>query len=191
MGLRIEDGRGNGYQAGVTKQNRAMIESTRVLEALNVAIEESGTFLISSGLITVSTTDTDTGILYVKNSHTDSLILDTLVLASNNLVCKWKIVTSLTTGTLISAGTDVVPTNSDLASARPAVGVFKYGANGLTVTNGTSLFLGMSVGTGIRFDGGHLPCVLRTGAAIALVANVPASTIVNVFVVGYYRSDQR
>jgi len=190
MGLRIEDGRGKGYQQGVNSRNRGMVAAVRILDALNESQENSATFLLSSGLIAVSTINTDTGILYIKNTLASPLIIDTLILSSNNLVAKWKLFTSPTTGTLISAGTAFVPINADLASARPATGTFLYGVNGATVTNGLSAFLGMSVSSPLRFDGGLLGLVLRTGGAIALVVDVPASALVSALIVGYYKDQE-
>jgi hypothetical protein len=163
-----------------------MVAAVRVLDILNESEEQSAAFLFSSGLIAVSTINTDTGILYIKNTLASPLIMDTMVLSSNNLVAKWKLFTSPTTGTLISAGTALVPVNADLASARPAVGTFLYGVNGATVTNGSSIFLGVGVSS-LRFDAGMLGLILRTGGAIALVADVPASALVSVFVAAYYK----
>jgi hypothetical protein len=64
--------------------------------------------------------------------------------------------------------------------------MFLYGVNGATVTNGSSIFLGVGVSS-LRFDGGMLGLILRTGGAIALVADVPASALVSVFVAAYYK----
>jgi hypothetical protein len=133
--MRITDGRGNAYEAAVSKDQRLLTDALSIPELAQRALEGYGFFAIS-GLISLTSTGLFSGILYLKN--TSSLLLDVhaiSVCGSVGYQTQW--IKKPTTGTLISGGTPIVPGNLNTASGGVFGGTVRSGADALTITDGT------------------------------------------------------
>jgi hypothetical protein len=176
MGFRIEDGKGDGNLAHVDSNNR--LSTIAVSFDLFIAASDDGdAFTICTDFISLTTTSTEHGILYVYNNHpTDRIHLAPINVSSDSNMVKWKLYKNPTTGTLISAGTDVTPTNINFSSGKSFIGTTKKGSNGSTVTNGT--LVGCLSSTYFNeIDSTHA-VILERGNSIAITAEVSATTVV-------------
>lgn len=139
MPILIEDGRGSGKTAGVNPENRLLTKSITSL-AIEHATLNGLSYSIDVGVITLTSAN-ESGILYIKNNNSN------LVLEMNSIFfgigksnatgdCIVKIYSNPTTGTLISSGTTITPTNRNFGLSTPAQGTFLSGAEGRTITSG-------------------------------------------------------
>lgn len=167
--MRIEDGKGRGFVAEVNGSNRLLAEAVS-FSGLHYASEERGTaFSLPTDFIALTTTASFTGVLYIQNTSSKDMLI-WCVYASNNMAsCEWKVFKKPTTGTLISAGTVIVPVNLNFGSAETINGVYKKGVDAQTVTDGTLLAQWIN-GIGQSFYDTEGALILKPNDAIAIVA---------------------
>ena len=92
MAIRIEDGKGQGNVASVTSRNKLLTEAyTR-----DAIVEESAVgraFCISSGFISLTTTASYNGILYLYNDKANHFHLDRIIASVTvrylTIFCHW------------------------------------------------------------------------------------------------------
>ena len=186
MGFRIEDGTGDGYEVKVTSAKKLSIDGT-VQEKMATASEDDGdAYIFASGdFVTISSTGTETGFFYIKNtSATKHLHIHSVRTCGGN-TNKWKLYKDVSTGTLISDQTAGSKNNLNLTSANvPDATVYK-GANGKTLTDGTMLEHWInSTGHSTEFFQGAL--ILGTNDTLALTVEVDASQEVCCRIIAYY-----
>lgn len=111
MGFVVEDGLGRGYQAGVSKGNRAMVVAKTNLRGYYVSRDDGRLF---NAVFEDASAANGNYVAYIKNtSSTRRMVVDLVRLESaNNAI--WKIVTATGTAT---GGTAVTAVNMNRASA--------------------------------------------------------------------------
>lgn len=138
--MKIEDGRGRGYIAEVNSQNELKTKSLIVEESVSATFDGDA-YNLSTGNITLTSANAS-GVLYMKNTGSNPIVVTSAIYllgtstgGSGNMYAK--IYKNPTTGTLISAGTDIVAVNRNFGSANLLDATTKKGAEGSTVTDGT------------------------------------------------------
>jgi hypothetical protein len=185
MGIQIEDGKGRGYCASVDSKNYLKTNSFQRREIV-LASNDGDAYAISSAFLSLTTTDTNTGILYIKNTAPETFFLDEIIVSSNGVYTKWTIVRNPTTGTLISAGTSIEPVNLNFGSGATFTGICKAGADAKTITDGINATMLMS-SMNTRIQTAEA-VILQKGNSLGIVANVPSAAIVIATVTGYYHT---
>lgn len=139
----LEDGTGTGEAAQV-KDKRL-----HVMALLEFPIETyshiGDAYSIASDFIALTTTASYSGILYLVNQTTTSLVIHLEALRTSSTVpVLWQLWKNSTAGTLISAGTVITPVNLNYSSGKSLVALTKKGADAQTVTDGTLVAQWMS-----------------------------------------------
>lgn len=167
MSINIEDGRGTGKVLGVSDQHEVLVHGRTVSHPTHSSIVDGTAYCIhTNGSVALTTTASFSGLWYVYNDGASPIYIWQIRVGSDSAF-EWEIYKNPTTGTLISAGTDVTPPQLNFASAMTLSATTKYGADGSTITDGTLLTHGIS-GAGestINIDGAM---VLTTGKSIAM-----------------------
>lgn len=132
----IEDGAGTGNKMKVAK-NRAHVQAFSTPIFADVSELNEDTYLIcTNGFIAISTTDTETGILYIKNTSTTKHLHIASVRACGNVKQKWKVYKNPTAGSLITASTSATITNLVFSNDNtPDMNAY-LGSDGSTLTGG-------------------------------------------------------
>ena len=140
----LEDGAGSGLKSKVDAKNRLTVHA--VIETEEFDNMDAGVaYNINPGTITL-TSGNSSALLYFKNTSTVDVGIPSFVYmlgnpiganTSTNILAE--VVADATTGTLISGGTDFVPTNRRVGSGNVLISEVKYGSEGSTLTNGTTI----------------------------------------------------
>jgi len=139
--MKIQSGTGNGdYGMEVSIKNRALVESVSENEITFLSEEEGQAYIFASGPFTnITTTGTEHGFLYLKNTSTTKQLHIQSIRTCGETIQKWRVYIDATTGTLISGASSGNKNNMNLTSANtPDADLFK-GSNGSTLTNGTMI----------------------------------------------------
>jgi len=140
----IKDGTGGGHLVRVTDNNRLAVTSES-LSALAVAsADRSDAYTATTGTAQIFCANAagESGVLWIQNASQTQLALSGIY-ASASANGIWRIYRNPTSGTLLSGGTVVSPTNLNFASAKKFDGEVRYGASGTTATGGTIVALGL------------------------------------------------
>lgn len=140
----IEDGQGSGRKAGVNIDYRLAVAAI-MNPLVDFITSEGNTYEVDSGS-KILTTATESGILYLTNTNQSLFIfLDRIRIGMGkstggtpNAVTV-KIYRNPSTGTLISGGIAITPSNRDFAVAGTPLLTALSGVEGSTITNGTVL----------------------------------------------------
>ena len=142
MSTILSDGSGGGNKGKIDKYNRAATISTIQSNLqFNSALSSLAECYIFStnGFISITTTDTETGIFYVKNTSLSRDLYLSTIRTCGTQVQKVTMYKNPTGGTLVTDETAGQATNLNFKSNNTAqASVFK-GANGKTVSGGTHL----------------------------------------------------
>lgn len=137
----IEDGTGSGTRAKVNKNNRLETFSITETRMADISLREGKSFIITSDFVSLTTTGSFNGMLYIKNTDTSTnLFVDKIRIcgtqtAMNNMQSKF--IKNPTTGTLISDANDGIVFTSNLGSNEVFTGdVYAASGDGKTVTDG-------------------------------------------------------
>ena len=131
--MKITDGTGGGYEAGVDSQNRLMTESVASTRIFNQS-EAGLAYSYSTGFVSLSTTASYNAMLSLQGSA-EMTHINTLRLCSTQ-TAQWYIYKNSSTGTLYTSGTADTAKNLNFGSGAEFEGTILKGADGLTVTNG-------------------------------------------------------
>lgn len=141
----IEDGSGSGTRAKVNKGNRLSVVA-QTLSTTDALAFLSQAYSFLSGILTLTTAG-ESGLIFIKNNNQNLYLrIDRFILSAGKSTggnpgdVTWKCYQNPTTGTLISAGTIVVPVNHNFGVSLPAQADALSGAEGKTITNGTPMF---------------------------------------------------
>lgn len=176
--MKIEDGTGAGYIAGVDSNNRLETFSIVESRAADISNRTGKSFLLASDFISLTTTASFNGIMYVKNNDDLSLYINAIRTCSDaSGSAQIRILSNPTAGTLISDANDSDKLSSNLGSSE-TFGGLSYAAtgDGKTVTDGDQLsqFINRSPGHSIQQYNGSL--VLPKGSSMAIVAKPSVAT---------------
>ena len=149
----IDDGRGKGYTAQVTAENRLAVASLQENSTTHYA-HSGQVFTFPTELITYTTTDAWQAVCYIQNTSSDkNLYINSFRFGSSN-AANWRVKKNATTGTIFTSGTAKEPVVTKFDSGNSFTGVFKYGANGQTITDGIALGItSPSPGVFMELDG--------------------------------------
>lgn len=182
----IQDGKGTGSKVQVDDQNRMRaFADTRSINA-EVSEDDGESYVFShDDFIAISTTNTETGILHVKNTNATKKLHIVSIRTCGAVINKWKLYKNSNAGTLITDQTAGNSQNLNVTSSNTAgVTVYK-GAEGKTVSGGTMLgHLINDIGHSEEpFDGA---LILGRNDSIELSVEVPSAGDVCCRVIGYY-----
>ena len=138
--MKIEDGKGSGKLAQVDSTNRLSVDAKTHSEVHDIATEDGQVYMFSTnGFITISSTGTETGILYIKNTSATKFLVINAIRTCGTVVQKVKFYRNSTAGTLISGASNGQITNTNFTSSNAAEATCYKGTNGSTLTDGTHL----------------------------------------------------
>ena len=173
MSVEIRDGKGTTYTAKVTASNQLSVLADSMPRA-GAAAFASKLHGVTTDVIALSTTGSFNGVLYIQNNSALQVYVWHMVLFAT-VNARWQVVKNPTAGTLISGGTAVTPTNLNFASTVAYDGSVLKGANGDTVTDGTTFMYGGST----AFEASHVldntPLILGQSDALAILCRPAAS----------------
>jgi hypothetical protein len=186
MSMRIRSGSGTSYEAKVTQDQRLSTRASTSHRFLIASEEDSLSYIVATGsFISISTINTEYGILYFKNTSTDEHFHIKEIRTCGTNLTQWKYYKNSTTGTLISGAVAGIATNIDFKSPRTIEGIVYKGANGVTLTDGT-LFDQMICETGHCEEHFEGALILGPGNSIAMTVQVPVAASVCCRIMGWY-----
>lgn len=174
MSFFIKDGTGQGYNAKVFDNNKLAVQSVSQSRLAYFADTEKASYLIATGgFISLTTTDTETGILYLKYTGDGDLHI-TSIRTCSTASNKWLLYKNPTTGTLISNATAGISNNTNFGSSNVLPATVYKGADGATLTNGSIIenWINASGHSTEEFDG---VLILQKNDSIALTCEVPSA----------------
>jgi hypothetical protein len=142
MAQEIIDGSGKGYRVKVNENNR--LETFSIIESriADISNRKGESFIITSDFVSLSTTGSFNGILYIKNTDPDKILFIDKVrvcgtgASMGSMQCKFH--KNPTTGTLISDANAGIVVASNLGSNVDFSGtVYAASGDGKTITDGT------------------------------------------------------
>jgi len=126
MGLIIEDGKGTGRSAGVTKENQLdVLAITRSME--HQSNQEHGEAYAIP--FSVSATAADDCIFYLKNTNDTDMVIEGVTIAAHTVTANDSVYFKLGDNGTRDSATDIVPTNLNSGSGNKASGTFEYGVD--------------------------------------------------------------
>jgi len=136
----IKDGTGTGNTAKVDDKNR--LSTMSVVQSGGVSAALDGDLYNINTEIIILTSSNLSGLLYIKNTNLVPWVLDRVFYNAGNSTGGTgdflaEVVANPTTGTLISAGTDITPHNLNFGSNEILAATTKKGSEGSTITDGT------------------------------------------------------
>jgi hypothetical protein len=176
--MEILDGTGKGYSAKVTNDNRLETFSITEQRVADISLNTGKGFLIASDFVSLTTTASFNGILYIKNTSDLNLFIDkirTCSAATGSVQCR--LIKNPTTGTLISDANAADKLSSNLGSSEIFGGdAFAASGDAKTVTDGDNLtqFINRSPGHSIQDYAGSV--ILQKGNSLAITCKPSAST---------------
>jgi hypothetical protein len=188
----IEDGAGTGNRAKVTANNRLETFSITETRAADISLRSGETFILTSDFISLTTTGSFNGLMYVKNTSQDNLFIDKIRICGTgssmgNL--QTKMIKNPTTGTLISDANAGISVPANLGSNVTFTGLnYAASADAKTVTDGTqfSQFTIHLPGHTIQeYDGG---LIVPGGSSFAISGKPSYSTDICVEVQCWFES---
>jgi len=185
----IKDGKGRGYLAEVTQDQRLRTESTILTNMYSVSIDDQLAFFATTGFVPLTTTTSFSGVMYVKNTSATKNLHIVLVRPSEDVLTAWKFIVGPTGGTLISNAVAATTTNANGTSPRGADALVYQGADGDTVTGGIEAthFYSNVGGNAIQLDGSVL---LPVNGTFAFVAKPSAVANVNMTLMFYFNDNR-
>jgi hypothetical protein len=187
MSYIIQDGSGTGYKAAVDTSQRLQALATIQIENKFVSENDGQAYIFSTnGFITISTTDTETGIFYVKNTNQDKKLYISRIRTCAEQVHKVILYKNPTGGTVISDQTTGTKTNMNLGSANVAQADVYKGADGKTLSGGTHLAQHIN-GVGHSSESFNDAIILGTNDSIGITFELGTAGDCCVAVVGYYQ----
>lgn len=142
MATEIIDGTGKGYRAAVNKNKRLETFSITESRLADISLREGRSFLLTSDFISLTTTGSFNGMLYIKNTDTSKLVfIDKIRVCGTGTSMnsmQTKFYKNPTTGTLISDANAGISVAANLGSEELFPGlVYSASADGKTITDGT------------------------------------------------------
>ena len=184
--MKIEDGRGTGKLAEVDTNNRMLTQAASSTELHENSRTDAEVYMFSTGaFITISTTATETGIFYLKNTSTTKDLYIHSIRTCGEVAQKVTFYKNPTGGTLLTDQTAAQVTNLNFKSSNTASADVYKGADAKTVSGGT--WLGQHInGVGHSNIETGDALILGRNDSLAITFEVDSAGEVCVAVVGYY-----
>lgn len=176
----IHDGEGSSRLAGVDSKNRLKTLSVSESRFADISRQEGLGFLIATGFISLTTTGSFNGIVYIKNTSAeakDLLIGKIRTCSDASGTMRVKTIKNPTAGTLISDANSATVNSANFGSSQTFGGLaYSASGDGKTVTDGSdaSQYINHSPGHSIQEYDGLL--VIPKGSSFALVVQPSAAT---------------
>jgi hypothetical protein len=140
MALVIKDGSGGGKEAKVDEKNRLSTKSVIEENMHDNSISDAQVYYVTTlGFIDINTVNTETAILYTKNTSTTKRFVVNSIRTCGNQVQKVILYKNPTAGTIIDNAVAGKNTNANFSSSNtPDLTTYK-GADTYTFTDGTHL----------------------------------------------------
>jgi len=181
MSDQLLDGKGRGYLAEVSNENKLQTNcvSETVFHHTNHVHGE-----VYHMLFDKAPTANDDCIVYIKNTKTETMIINGVMMAiSGACEVTWKL---SVTGTPIG-GTDVTPANMNAGSGNEAEGIFQHGVDITGLSNGNNIFVfkftGALKSTNFQPDG---DIILPTNSTFAIYVDTAAIIVEGHVGFGYH-----
>lgn len=183
----IEDGLGNEYFAEVDKNNKLATTSVTRAQMQDISERDARAFTFAHGdFISISNTDTETGIIHIKNTSTTQDLVIYSIRTCGTVLQKWKLYKNSTGGTLISNETAGLAVNLNLKSKRRAEATVYKGAEGITLSGGTMMEHWINaIGPSNEILDGAL--ILGKNDSIELTVELPSAGDVCTRTIGYFK----
>lgn len=197
MSIEIVDGTGTGKQAKVDADNRLHTQSVTTSSQAS-ASTRGDHYNINTGDVTL-TTDSQSGLLYIKNNEDNNIIITSVVYLIGNSTggsgdVKLDILKNPSGGTVISDATqaDIIQ-NKNFGSPKTLTADIYKGGEGKTLTGGSLAYSSRlsSAGTSYIIETGDI--ILTKGSKIAVRITPPSgntSMIVQIAVAAYLKGDE-
>ena len=187
----INDGIGRGYVAKVTSDNRLAVDAASISETASAA--RSGVCYVTTTGVTADTlTVTATGgiMIIIKNdSTTESLLIDQVILSTDNVKARYKEIVDMTIGTIADSNTGKAISTQTSSSRKAPATIYAWdetnnGVGGLT--SGTDLAVAYATTGTTTFDHGGAT-VISPGSNFAIgLKNISGGTMEAAVVVRFY-----
>jgi hypothetical protein len=168
----IQDGRGGGYSAGVDSDKRLLSKAISQSRVSDISRRNGKAFLISTDFISLTTTASFNGIVYIKNTSDEDLFIGKVRTCSDTSGnVQVRILRNPTTGTLISDANAATQLSANFGSSEIFGGdAYAASGDGKTVTDGSnsSQFINHSPGHSIQDYEGAV--VIPKGQSFAITA---------------------
>lgn len=140
MAIVIKDGSGTGKEAKVDSKNRLSTLAISEQQMHDISSSEGDVHYVSTlGFIDINTLNTETAILYTKNTSTTKQFVINSIRTCGNQIQKVLMYRNPSTGTIIDNATAGQNTNANFSSSKtPSLTTYK-GADTYTFTDGTHL----------------------------------------------------
>lgn len=179
MDLTLEDGKGRGYKAGVTKSNKLLIEGDTLTEFQAETLNGNG-YNINSTAPTTLTSANESAIWYFKNNEDSPVVIKEILVvlgdstggSGNGLARIYK---NPSSGDIVTNATTATQINRDFSSAKLLTADNYRGVEGDSISGEDAVFATSSRASfdvPIRFDAEII--VLRKGNSIGVSWQPPS-----------------
>jgi hypothetical protein len=133
MTEQITDGKGTGFLAGVSNENRLMIAGPTTSKEHHTNVNYQDAY---NTIFSVTPTDSTSAFLYIKNECACQLVCEGF-----NIRCASDEIVRIAIGVIGTpvGGSDIVPANLYAGSSKKAIGTFQQGGAITGVTNGITI----------------------------------------------------
>lgn len=168
MAIIIGDGTGQGFEAAVNSRNELRVRSNTIQHLANESKENGTAFMITAGTFDFTAVTQSRGLFYLKNTGTQSIVLESVSVGGTGVAQLWSLVKNPTTGTLISSGTAATTTGMNFNRNTSLSAQVLKGTTSTTLTDGVTMaqwLVGASGYKVLDFRGG---LVLGPGTSIGV-----------------------
>ena len=185
MGMQIESGDHNSFAAKVTSAGKLKTDSETTRSLTERSNSGDAFYAITNGFIPLLTATGESAVFYIKNTSASKQLRIAQLRTCGSVVQQWRMYKNPTGGTLISAGTEETPGNVNFQSGVTFDGQVLIGADGSTITGGTTLaqWINNPGHTNTDFDGS---IILGNGDSFALACNPGADGDVCISALVYF-----
>lgn len=187
----IEDGKGTGYKVEITKEQKISCDASITSHLAHESKTYGESFVIASGFISLTTTGSFNGLLYVKNTTSEKNfhVEKVRICSSGSGYMQIEVKKNPTTGTLISDANAATTNALNFGSSKVLSGradVYAASGDGKTVTDGSDLsqYINMSPGHSHQDYEGAL--ILHNGDSIAISCKPSVSTEICIELLGFF-----
>ena len=120
----LEDGKGTGYKAQVTEEQRLSVDSIVTSHLAHESQDDGEAFIFASGFISLTTTGAFNGLLYIKCTTSESHFHVSKIRTCSSATgfMQLKIIKNPTTGTLISDANAATTSTLNFGSSKSTSG---------------------------------------------------------------------
>jgi len=183
----ILDGTGQGYRLKVLEDNSIPVTAVAKSEMVDTSETTEKAFIFANGGIpSITTLNTITPILYVKNTSTTEVLHIHSLRSCATQVSKWRVYKNITGGTILSNQNLGLNNNLNISSATDCECTVYSGADGDTYSGG-SMFEHWINDVGHSIEEFQGAIILGPDDSLTLTVEVEVAAQVCCRMIGYYR----